>query len=324
MPRRGQSLAWLNSSASVRRPGDWVCSCGCRNFGWRTTCFQCKQASPAAPASPPSSDANKPSGWELALRGWRASRAAQKNKDSQKEKDHDTPAPSPPPASPSGPPQTQSTPCSAPLPPTFPPTTQPSSVAPVLTTSLPPVSAVPPMVMPLYSMYGGNPVLSFYPAPVPSQQAVIAQQLHQQQWQLLQQQQQQLELQRGLLAKQQRELEEQQRRLAAVEATHETPHTPPATQPSTTSHGPQHTEDDTPGTVDWITDLLLGEEDDERSEAPSSATEQSLYVVHPRPSGLSGSSTGEATPGPVSPSASSCDALESRPVPWWPPLAGPE
>eukprot|EP01060_Flectonema_neradi_P030132 TRINITY_DN4307_c0_g4_i1.p1 TRINITY_DN4307_c0_g4~~TRINITY_DN4307_c0_g4_i1.p1 ORF type:complete len:233 (+),score=65.65 TRINITY_DN4307_c0_g4_i1:64-699(+) len=72
MPRR-QSQAWLNSGISLRKPGDWICSCGTRNFKWRGNCCKCgaqgeKSATPVM------------TGWDLALRGWRNNRANQANK----------------------------------------------------------------------------------------------------------------------------------------------------------------------------------------------------------------------------------------------------
>eukprot|EP01064_Diplonema_japonicum_P035806 TRINITY_DN7865_c1_g4_i3.p1 TRINITY_DN7865_c1_g4~~TRINITY_DN7865_c1_g4_i3.p1 ORF type:complete len:216 (+),score=41.22 TRINITY_DN7865_c1_g4_i3:36-650(+) len=64
MPRR-QSQAWLNSGATLRRPGDWVCECQCRNFRWRGNCYNCGKGA---------KETEQPSGWDLALKGWRSSR----------------------------------------------------------------------------------------------------------------------------------------------------------------------------------------------------------------------------------------------------------
>ena len=69
MPRR-QSQAWLNSGISLRKPGDWICNCGTRNFKWRGSC--CKCGAQGEKSSTPIM-----TGWDLALRGWRNNRANQ-------------------------------------------------------------------------------------------------------------------------------------------------------------------------------------------------------------------------------------------------------
>eukprot|EP01059_Diplonema_ambulator_P020670 TRINITY_DN34523_c0_g1_i1.p1 TRINITY_DN34523_c0_g1~~TRINITY_DN34523_c0_g1_i1.p1 ORF type:complete len:232 (+),score=45.98 TRINITY_DN34523_c0_g1_i1:51-746(+) len=75
MPRR-QSQAWLNSGATLRRPGDWVCECDCRNQRWMGSCQNCGKSAKVS---------EQPSGWDLALKGWRTSRARAQQEQVKKE-----------------------------------------------------------------------------------------------------------------------------------------------------------------------------------------------------------------------------------------------